>query len=156
MSVLAATLAINLAALTRTANAEHVSSVWDFGPAELKLAYPTAISPGKNPRFVQVKDVVIAGLHWDRVDFHFDQQQLVSLKLWTHARTYEQLEAELLNRNSPLWAIGSGGAGRAPARRVMICDYGASVALLFEQPATALPGGILAQQPPPTRSGLSR
>ncbi len=129
------------------AMARPLGGVWDMSAQELKVAYPTSVSaPGHDGQMVEMRDVTVLGVRWDRIEFRYDDnQRLARLRLYTTARTYEQMEAQMSNAVDPLWTVGSDDVGQAPARQVMLCDYGfGGVVLSFDQPAVALPKTIVA------------
>ena len=129
------------------AQAQVIRSAWEASADDIKAAFPGVVAaPGINGRVIEIKAVAVGGVKWERVEFRFDAAgRLDGLKLITKARSYDQIAAELADANDPLWSIGSDDAARAPARNVMLCDYGAGgVALTFDQPQIALPKTILA------------
>ncbi len=140
-------LMAGVGAVAGRAMAQPLGGVWDMSAQELKVAYPnSANAPGHNGQVVEMRAVTIMGVRWDRIEFRYDEnQRLTRLRLFTTARTYEQMEAEMSNTMDPLWAVGSDEIGQAPARQVMLCDYGSDgVVLSFDQPSVALPKTIVA------------
>jgi len=140
-------LMAGVGAFASHAMARPLGGVWDMSVQELKAAYPAAVNaPGRDGQVVEMRAVTVMGIRWDRIEFRYDEnQRLTRLRLFTSARTYEQMEAEMSNTMDPLWAVGSDEVGQAPARQVMLCDYGsAGVVLSFDQPSVALPKTIVA------------
>jgi hypothetical protein len=141
------------------AQAKDLGSLWAASAQEIRAAYPTASSAATSAGdAVEIRSATLGGVHWSRIQLRFDRDgQLAHVRLWTQARSFEQMEADLSNGDGLLWKIGGDGPGRAPAQKVMLCDYGAAgVVLSFDQPKAALAKTITAAIEHSTANTLAR
>jgi hypothetical protein len=145
--------------LWSVAEAKDIGSLWGASADEIRAAYPAASSLATSAGdALDIRSATLGGVHWSRIQLRFDRDgQLVHVRLWTQARSFEQMEADLSNGDGLLWKIGGDGPGRAPAQKVMLCDYGAAgVVLSFDQPKAALAKTITASLEPSSATVLAR
>jgi len=145
--------------LCSVAEAKDLGSLWGASAEEIRAAYPAASSATTGAgEALDIRSATLGGIRWSRIQLRFDREgQLVHVRLWTQARSFEQMETDLSNGDGLLWKIGGDGPGRAPAQKVMLCDYGAAgVVLSFDQPKTALPKTVTASLDPSSTNTLDR